>query len=140
MVCVRSGILLDSKLVVCPHRRIHILSKTDFVAQERLGSLTNKCMDGGAADLEYFVQEGAHILGLQDQAHDARVHLNPLVGLHISQIGRALLLQWPTVLWFQHCLPFATCTACKLCNMNDNLKPLCIDSKLLASVETAHIT
>ena len=30
-------------------------------------------MDGGAADLEYFVQESAHILGLQDQAQDAKV-------------------------------------------------------------------
>ena len=41
--------------------------------QERLGSLTNKCMDGGTNDLEYFVQEGAHILGLQEHAHDAKV-------------------------------------------------------------------
>ena len=30
-------------------------------------------MAGGAADLEYFVQESAHILGLQDQAQDAKV-------------------------------------------------------------------
>ncbi len=30
-------------------------------------------MDGGAADLEYFVQESAHILGLQDHAQDAKV-------------------------------------------------------------------
>ena len=41
--------------------------------QERLGNLTNKCMDGGAADLEYFVQESAHILGLQEHARDAKV-------------------------------------------------------------------
>ncbi len=31
-------------------------------------------MDGGAADLEYFVQESAHILGLQDHAQDAKVN------------------------------------------------------------------
>ena len=49
-----------------------------MVMQERLGSLTNKCMDGGAADLEYFVQEGAHILGLQDHALDAKVVLHVL--------------------------------------------------------------
>ncbi len=30
-------------------------------------------MDGGAADLEYFVQESAHILGLQEHAQDAKV-------------------------------------------------------------------
>ncbi len=30
-------------------------------------------MDGGAADLDYFVQESAHILGLQDHAQDAKV-------------------------------------------------------------------
>ena len=47
--------------------------------QERLGNLTNKCMDGGAADLEYFVQESAHILGLQEQAQDAKVIRVPAV-------------------------------------------------------------
>lgn len=47
-----------------------------MVMQERLGNLTNKCMDGGASDLEYFVQESAHILGLQDHAHDAKVVLH----------------------------------------------------------------
>lgn len=41
--------------------------------QERLGCLTNKCMDSGASDLEYYVQESAHILGLQEHAHDAKV-------------------------------------------------------------------
>ena len=41
--------------------------------QERLGNLTNKCIDGGVSDLEYFVQESAHILGLQEHAHDAKV-------------------------------------------------------------------
>ena len=41
--------------------------------QERLGRLTNKCMDGGLADLEYFVQEGANIVGLQQHAHSAKV-------------------------------------------------------------------
>ena len=49
-----------------------------MIMQERLGNLTNKCMDGGAADLEYFVQESAHILGLQDHAHDAKVVLRVL--------------------------------------------------------------
>lgn len=41
--------------------------------QDRLGSLTNKCMDSGAGDLEYYVQESAHILGLQEHAHNAKV-------------------------------------------------------------------
>ena len=49
------------------------LSSSSLPVQERLGNLTNKCMDGGAADLQYFVQEGAHILGLQEQAHNAKV-------------------------------------------------------------------
>ena len=43
------------------------------VIQERLGSLTNKCMDSGASDMEYYIQEGAHILGLQEHAHSAKV-------------------------------------------------------------------
>lgn len=42
--------------------------------QERLGSLTNKCMDSGASDLEYYIQEGAHILGMQEHAHNAKVN------------------------------------------------------------------
>lgn len=30
-------------------------------------------MDTGATDLEYYVQESAHILGLPEHAHDAKV-------------------------------------------------------------------
>lgn len=52
--------------------------------QERLGSLTNKCMDSGASDMEYYIQEGAHILGLQEHAHSAKVNrLRILKNLHI---------------------------------------------------------
>ena len=43
--------------------------------QDRLGSLTNKCTDGGEADLEYFIQEAARIVGMHQHAHDAKVGL-----------------------------------------------------------------
>ena len=33
-------------------------------AQVRLGELTNKCLDGGEQDLDYYVSEAAFILGL----------------------------------------------------------------------------
>lgn len=59
---------------------------------ERVGSLTNKCMDGGAADLEYFVQEGAHILGLQDRAHDAKAVLAEVLSQIVAyKMGDATL-------------------------------------------------
>ena len=31
-------------------------------------------MDSGASDLEYYIQEGAHILGMQEHAHNAKVN------------------------------------------------------------------
>ncbi|KAL0031916.1 hypothetical protein WJX79_005109 [Trebouxia sp. C0005] len=59
---------------------------------ERLGNLTNKCMDGGAADLEYFVQESAHILGLQEQAQDAKAVLAEVLAQVVAyKMGDATL-------------------------------------------------
>ncbi|DBB08888.1 TPA: hypothetical protein ACH3X3_007531 [Trebouxia sp. C0006] len=59
---------------------------------ERLGNLTNKCMDGGAADLEYFVQESAHILGLQDHAQDAKAVLAEVLAQVVAyKMGDATL-------------------------------------------------
>lgn len=59
---------------------------------ERLGNLTNKCMDGGAADLQYFVQEGAHILGLQEQAHNAKAVLAEVLAQVVAyKMGDATL-------------------------------------------------
>ncbi|KAL3149536.1 hypothetical protein ABBQ32_002317 [Trebouxia sp. C0010 RCD-2024] len=63
---------------------------------ERLGCLTNKCMDSGASDLEYYVQESAHILGLQEHAHDAKAVLaEVLAQVAAYKMGDATL-QWPT--------------------------------------------
>ncbi len=56
--------------------------------QERLGNLTNKCMDGGANDVEYFVQESAHILGLQEHAHDAKVM--PVYSVPVQSVKRSV--------------------------------------------------
>ena len=71
--------------------------------QERLGSLTNKCMDSGADDMEYYIQEGAHILGMQEHAHSAKVNLLHIVNTcslfeHLSALGLfPLLIAQPIV-------------------------------------------
>eukprot|EP00891_Asterochloris_glomerata_P008218 jgi/Astpho2/8218/e_gw1.00122.65.1_t len=61
-------------LVELPVLALELFDLEDHFASDhaRLGHLTNKCIDGGEGDLEFFVQEASHILGLAAPGQDPR--------------------------------------------------------------------